>query len=286
MTTPKNWQDYEILDSGEGMKLERWGKYTLARPDPQALWPKQNPKLWKDIDAEFIRTETGAGKWKRRAGVPEQWTVSYGDLTFHIKPTTFKHTGLFPEQAANWDFISQKIKSAHRPIKLLNLFAYTGGATLAAAKAGAHITHVDAAEGMIDWAKENAKASGLELAPIRYLVDDALKFVEREHRRGETYDAIIMDPPSYGRGAKGEVWKLEDHILELLNATEKILSAEPLFVLVNAYTTGFSRIALMNMMESVFVQKHEGKLSSDELALTPHEGGLPLPAGIFTRWEK
>ena len=239
-----NWKDYEVLDSSCGEKLERWGKYILLRPDPQVLWntPKKMPE-WKKLNGHYHRSNKGGGEWEF-FHLPEQWSISYGDLTFQLKPFSFKHTGLFPEQAVNWDWFREKIQSANRPVSVLNLFAYTGGATCAAAKAGAKVTHVDASKGMVAWAKENAKSSGLEDAPIRWLVDDCVKFVEREIRRGNKYDAIIMDPPSYGRGPKGEIWKIEDCIHNFIALCSQLLSDKPLFFLVNSYTTGLAPAVL------------------------------------------
>ena len=234
------WQDYELLDCGGGEKLERWDKQFLVRPDPQAIWetPHQNP-AWKRANARYLRSQTGGGHWEKKA-LPESWKVHYGELTFQVKPMNFKHTGLFPEQAVNWDFVMDKIRNAGRPIRVLNLFAYTGGATVACAKAGASVCHVDAAKGMVAWARENAKLSGLEDAPIRWIIDDCAKFVEREIRRGKTYDAIIMDPPSYGRGPGGEVWKLEENLYPFVKLCAGVLSDKPLFVLINSYTTGLA----------------------------------------------
>ncbi|MES2953119.1 MAG: class I SAM-dependent methyltransferase [Patescibacteria group bacterium] len=281
MITPQNWADYELLDSGDKQKLERWGAYILARPEPQALWSKQKPELWEKADAQFTRGEKG-GKWKKREGsaMPDEWTVIYGSLTFKLKPTLFKHTGIFPEQAANWEWIRAQIGAAKRPIRLLNLFAYTGGATLAAASAGAEVTHLDAASGIVEWAKENSALSNLSDKPVRWLVDDALKFIAKEARRGAKYDAIVMDPPSYGRGAKGEVWKLEDHILELIEGARGLLSEKPLFLIISSYTTGFSQTTLSNMIESVF--KNPSVVHIEELGLTPKEG-YAVPAGITAR---
>ncbi len=235
-----NWKDYEVIDSSKGEKLERWGDYILVRPDPQVIWdtPKTE-KGWKKMNGHYHRSKKGGGEWEF-FDLPQQWQIHYGELTFNLKPFNFKHTGLFPEQATNWDWFSHKIKKAGRPIKVLNLFAYTGGATLAAAAAGAQVTHVDASKGMVGWAKENAASSGLADAPIRWLVDDCVKFVEREIRRGNQYDAIIMDPPSYGRGPKGEIWKIEEQIHSLIQLCTKILSDDPLFFLVNSYTTGLA----------------------------------------------
>ena len=280
------WQDYKILDAGDGEKLESWGDIVLRRPDPQIIWTAdKNQKAWKDVHAAYHRSDKGGGQWERKKSFPQKWTISYRGLTFNIKPTGFKHTGLFPEQAANWDYIIDKIEKANRPIRVLNLFAYTGGATCAASYGGAaEVVHVDASKGMVAWAKENAESSGLSHNKIRYIVDDVYKFVEREHRRGNFYDAIIMDPPSYGRGPKGEIWKLEDELPKLLNMTSKILNKEPLFLLVNAYTTGFSHISLKNMMTQIFGNKH--KFTSGEIGIPIDKSDLVLPCGIYARMEK
>ena len=277
------WSDYELLDCGGGEKLERWGNYTLVRPDPQAIWstPRRHPG-WRKADARYARSHTGGGSWDKRA-LPERWQVAYGALTFNIKPMNFKHTGLFPEQAANWDFAQSQIRRAGRPVSVLNLFAYTGGATVACAAAGASVCHVDAAKGMVAWAKENAKASGLSEAPIRWIVDDCAKFVEREIRRGKTYDAIIMDPPSYGRGPTGEVWKLEQSIFPFLELTTQVLSDQPLFVLVNSYTTGLSPSVMACLLGKTVMPRHGGRVFADELGL-PVEGTLPLPCGSSAWW--
>lgn len=280
------WKEYRILDAGDGEKLEQWGKIVLRRPDPQIIWNTDKSKdIWKQIHAFYHRSEKGGGQWELKKKIPEKWIIHYKGLTFNIKPTGFKHTGLFPEQAANWDWIIQKIQQAGRPIKVLNLFAYTGGATCAASYAGAaEVVHVDASKGMVAWAKENAESSGLSENKIRYIVDDVFKFVEREYRRGNFYDAIIMDPPSYGRGPKGEVWKLENELPSLLTLTSKILSKDPLFLLVNAYTTGFSHISLNNMMKQVFGNDYE--FSSGEIGIPIEKSDLVLPCGIYARMEK
>lgn len=284
MWTADEWKDYEVLDTSKGEKLERWGEYLLVRPDPQVIWdtPRKLPQ-WNKINGHYHRSKQGGGEWEFFQ-LPEQWSIHYKDLTFHLKPFSFKHTGLFPEQAVNWDWFSQKIKSSGRPIKVLNLFAYTGGATLAAAAAGASVTHVDASKGMVGWAKENAKASGLESAPIRWIVDDCVKFVEREIRRGNHYDAIIMDPPSYGRGPKGEIWKIEDAIYPFILLCEKLLSDSPLFFLVNSYTTGLAP-AVLSYMLSTALQAHAGIVDSQEIGLPVSSNGLTLPCGASGRWE-
>ncbi|MDD3367388.1 MAG: class I SAM-dependent methyltransferase [Lachnospiraceae bacterium] len=278
------WKDYEVLDTSEGEKLERWGKYLLVRPDPQVIWntPKKLPD-WKKMNGHYHRSAKGGGEWEF-FDLPNEWSISYKELTFHLKPFSFKHTGLFPEQATNWDWFSSLIKGASRPIKVLNLFAYTGGATLAAAAAGATVTHVDASKGMVNWAKENAAASGLEDAPIRWLVDDCGKFVEREIRRGNRYDAIIMDPPSYGRGPKGEIWKIEDSIYPFIELTTQILSDKPLFFLVNSYTTGLQPAVLSYMINTALVGKFGGHVTASEIGLPVSSNGLVLPCGASGRW--
>lgn len=281
-----NWKDYEVLDTSSGEKLERWGDYLLVRPDPQVIWntPKTN-KGWKNKNGHYHRSSKGGGEWEFFR-LPNEWSIRYGELTFHLKPFSFKHTGLFPEQAANWDWFSPLIKQTGRPVKVLNLFAYTGGATLAAARAGANVTHVDASKGMVSWAKENATASGLSEAPIRWLVDDCVKFVEREIRRGSTYDAIIMDPPSYGRGPKGEIWKIEESIFPFIELTAKILSDNPLFFLINSYTTGLQPAVLSYMINTVIVPRFGGKVSAEEIGLPVKDNGLVLPCGASGRWQR
>lgn len=285
MWVSDKWQDFELIDCSRGEKLERWGKYTLVRPDPQAVWdtPRTAPE-WKKRSARYARSSTGGGQWDK-GRLPESWQVKYGPLTFNVKPMNFKHTGLFPEQAVNWDYIMDKIKNAGREISVLNLFAYTGGATVAAAKVGARVCHVDAAKGMVAWAKENAKASGLENAPIRWIVDDCVKFVEREIRRGRKYDVIIMDPPSYGRGPSGEVWKLENNLYPFVELCSGVLSDDPLFVIINSYTTGLSASTLTYIAETVFSKKFGGHAESCELGLPVTESGLLLPCGAACRWE-
>ena len=280
------WQDFELIDCSRGEKLERWGKQILIRPDPQAIWqtPRTNP-LWKKPSARYSRSSTGGGHWDK-SSVPEQWQIHYGELTFNVKPMNFKHTGLFPEQASNWDYIMEKIRGAGRPISVLNLFGYTGAATVAAAKAGASVCHVDAAKGMVAWGKENAEASGVREAPIRWIVDDCAKFVEREIRRGRRYDAIIMDPPSYGRGPGGEVWRLEDNIWDFVELCSKVLSDDPLFVIINSYTTGLSASTIGYIADSIFTGKYGGHSESRELGLRVTDTGLALPCGATTRWER
>ena len=278
------WKDYEVLDTSGGEKLERWGKYVLVRPDPQVIWntPKDDP-LWRKYDARYARSSTGGGKWANLR-LPEHWQVKYRELTFNVKPMNFKHTGVFPEQAANWDFIMETIRGAGRPINALNLFAYTGGATLACAAAGASVCHVDAAKGMVAWAKENAKSSGLEDRPIRWIVDDCAKFVEREIRRGRRYDAIIMDPPSYGRGPSGEIWKLEENLWPFVQLVSQVLSDKPLFVIINSYTTGLAPSVLGYIMDSIFTKRFGGHSECGELGLPVKDSGLVLPCGSTGRW--
>ena len=284
MWISKNWNDYELIDCSRGEKLERWGDHILVRPDPQAIWnTPRTCRQWKKPDARYSRSSTGGGQWEIK-NVPDRWTVDYGELTFNIKPMNFKHTGLFPEQAANWDFAMEKIRNAGRPISVLNLFAYTGGATIACAAAGANVCHVDAAKGMVAWAKENAKSSGLENAPIRWIVDDCAKFVEREIRRGRKYDAIIMDPPSYGRGPSGEIWRLEENLYPFVELVSQVLSDEPLFFLINSYTTGLAPSVLTYILETLVTSKHGGHTVSDELGLPVSCNGLALPCGATGRW--
>lgn len=285
-STADNWKDYEVLDTSDGEKLERWGNYTLVRPDPQVIW--NTPKSlsgWNNFNGHYHRSSKGGGEWEFRK-LPEEWTIHYKELTFHLKPFSFKHTGLFPEQAVNWDWFSNIIQSSGKPLKVLNLFAYTGGATIAAAKAGASVTHVDASKGMVNWAKENAVSSGLEDAPIRWLVDDCLKFVEREKRRGNTYDGIIMDPPSYGRGPKGEIWKIEEQIFPLIQLSSEILCDKPSFFLVNSYTTGLQPAVLSYMMNTVLTSRFGGHVEASEIGLPVSSNGLVLPCGASGRWQK
>ena len=284
MWTAQNWKDYEVIDTSKGEKLERWGNYILLRPDPQVIWnTPQKAKEWKKLNGHYHRSSKGGGEWEF-FDLPTEWSIHYQDLTFRLKPFSFKHTGLFPEQAVNWDWFREIIQKSGRPVKVLNLFAYTGGATLAAAKAGASVTHVDASKGMVTWAKENAASSGLADAPIRYLVDDCVKFVEREIRRGNTYDGIIMDPPSYGRGPKGEIWKIEDSIYPFIELASQLLSKEPLFFLINSYTTGLQPAVLSYLLNSVITPKHGGQVCSSEIGLPVRESGLILPCGASGRW--
>ena len=286
-----NWKDYEVLDTSTGEKLERWGDYLLVRPDPQVIWEsdKKNPG-WRKMNGHYHRSKAGGGEWEF-FDLPKEWQIHYNDLTFNLKPFSFKHTGLFPEQATNWDWFSKIIrdelkKNPERQIKVLNLFAYTGGATLAAANAGAAVTHVDASKGMVTWAKENAISSGLGEKPIRWLVDDCMKFVEREIRRGNKYDAIIMDPPSYGRGPKGELWKIEESIFPFIRLTSEILSDNALFFLVNSYTTGLQPAVLSYMINLAIVNKFSGSVTASEIGLPVKDTGLILPCGASGRWEK
>lgn len=284
MFVADGWKGYEVLDASEGEKLERWGKYILLRPDPQVIWDtKKTHPSYKKLNGHYHRSSKGGGDWEF-FDLPEQWQLEYERLgiTFNLKPFKFKHTGVFPEQAANWDWFSSIIRGANRPVKVLNLFAYTGGATLAAAKAGASVTHVDAAKGMVAWAKENAVDSGLAEAPIRWLVDDCMKFVEREIRRGNTYDAIIMDPPSYGRGPKGEIWKIEEAVYPLIKACSQILSDNPLFFLVNSYTTGLQPAVLTYMLGTA-LEKFNPIVKADEVGLPVTSTGLVLPCGASGR---
>lgn len=292
MWIANNWKDYEVLDCSNGEKLERWGDYILVRPDPQVIWntPK-TLKGWKKMNGHYHRSSRGGGEWEF-FNLPEQWTINYKSLTFNLKPFSFKHTGLFPEQATNWDWFSDLIskektkRGNDNPVKVLNLFAYTGGATLAAAAAGANVTHVDASKGMVNWAKENAVSSGLKDAPIRWLVDDCVKFVEREIRRGNKYDAIIMDPPSYGRGPKGEIWKIEDSIHSFVKLCTQILSDKPLFFLINSYTTGLAPSVLTYMIEIEVCKKFGGHVEAQEIGLPVSSNGLVLPCGASGRWSR
>ncbi len=286
MNIATNWKDYEILDMANGEKLENWGGYTLVRPDPQIIWKNKSfPDKWKNANATYKRSKTGGGAWSYRTKLPASWQIKYGNLVFNIKPMGFKHTGLFPEQAVNWDWMMYKIKNSRRPIKVLNLFAYTGGATVACLAAGASVCHVDSSKGMVAWAKENVISSNLQDKPVRYIVDDVIKFVQREIRRGNTYDAIIMDPPSYGRGTSGEVWQFEENIADLVELCTKILSNKPLFFLINSYTTGISPEVLSNILK-INLNKYNGKITSGEIGLPMKSSNLLLPCGIFGRWEK
>ena len=285
MNLANNWKDYEIIDMANGEKLERWGGITLIRPDPQIIWKEKSfPLKWKSANARYARSKTGGGNWEYKTRIPDKWSIKYKNLVFNIKPMGFKHTGLFPEQAVNWDWMINKIQEEKRDIKVLNLFAYTGGATVACLSAGASVCHVDSSKGMVQWAKENVISSKLQDRPVRYIIDDVVKFVEREIRRGNTYDAIIMDPPSYGRGAKGEVWQFEENISDLVNLCTKVLSDNPLFFLINSYTTGISPEVLSNILK--INVKYKGKISAGEIGLPMENSNLVLPCGIYGRWEK
>ena len=291
MNIARDWKDYEILDMADGMKLERWGNVVLTRPDPQIVWKDRSfKKLWNETFAIYERSSSGGGAWNYKKVVPKQWSVKYKNLTFNVKPMGFKHTGIFPEQAVNWDFMMEKIKNERartgRKIKVLNLFAYTGCASVACLSADAEVTHVDSSKGMIEWAKENVKSSGLADRPIRFLIDDVIKFVNREIRRGNKYDAIIMDPPSYGRGANGEVWHFEENISDLVDLCMNILSEDPLFFLINSYTTGISSQVLENILIMKMPKKVKGYYSNGEIGLPMANSKLILPCGIFAKWEK
>lgn len=279
-----HWKDYEVIDTSCGEKLERWGRYILLRPDPQVIWKTEKTvPEWNRLNGHYHRSSKGGGEWEFFK-LPEEWTISYRELNFRLKPFSFKHTGLFPEQAVNWDWCSERIREAGRPVKVLNLFAYTGGATLAAASAGASVTHVDASKGMVTWAKENAAASHLEDAPVRWLVDDCVKFVEREIRRGNKYDGIIMDPPSYGRGPKGEIWKIEESIYPFVELAAQLLSDDALFFLINSYTTGLQPAVLSYMLSTIIQKKRGGEVQSSEIGLPVSSNGLVLPCGATGRW--
>lgn len=286
MLVSNDWKDYECVDAGNGEKLERWGSVILRRPDPWALWTHEDTKNWNNVDAIYHRSDKGGGKWENIKKTPDFWYINYKNLKFKVSPTGFKHTGIFPEQAANWDYIMDKINTANRPIKVLNLFAYTGGATIASSFAGAtEVVHVDASQGMNDWAKENAKASGVSENKIRYICDDCLKFVEREKRRGNKYDAIIMDPPTYGRGPSKELWKFEDSLNKLIEACIDILSDKPLFLIVNSYTKGITPEILYNVLKTSSLSKLNGKIETDEIGLKITSRDLILPCGVYGRWE-
>ncbi len=287
MIIADKWIDYELLDAADGKKLEKWGDIILDRPDPQIIWTqKSDSKVWNNAHAVYHRSKSGGGEWEYKKSIPEKWQIKYRDLTFNIKPMGFKHTGLFPEQAVNWDFIKDMISRSGRQISVLNLFAYTGGATVACASEGASVCHVDASKGMVQWAKENAVSSGLKDAPIRYIVDDCLKFVEREIRRGHKYDAIIMDPPSYGRGPKGEIWRFEDELYNLVTKCDLLLSDDPLFFIINSYTTGISHTIVANLVNMVLKHKFGGRVTSDEIGLKITSSSLYLPCGATTKWFK
>lgn len=286
MHLANEWKDYELIDTGGGEKLERWGDIILRRPDPQIIWPlEQETASWKQVHGHYHRSSSGGGQWDWKKDIPERWTVSFDKLSFYIKPTSFKHTGLFPEQAVNWRWMMNKITSANRPIKVLNLFAYTGGATVACASAGAEVCHVDAAKGMVQWAKENLHLSGLGDRPVRFITDDVFKFVQREERRGNKYDAIIMDPPSYGRGPNGEMWKLEDNLFPFLQSCTRIMTDNPLFVQINSYTTGLSPTVLSNLLSMTMKSRYGGSITSGEVGIPITNSQLTLPCGILGRWE-
>ena len=287
MNLANNWKDYEILDMADGQKLERWGNVILSRPDPQIVWKdKSFPEKWKQVNATYHRSKTGGGAWEYKKQMPKEWQIKYKDLVFNIKPMGFKHTGLFPEQAVNWDWMINKIKNEKREIKVLNLFAYTGGATVACLSAGASCTHVDSSKGMVAWAKENVISSELQERHVRYIIDDVVKFVSREIRRGNKYDAIIMDPPSYGRGANGEVWQFENNIYDLVELCTKVLSDDPLFVLINSYTTGISSTVLANILNLTVSKQYKGQVEAGEIGLPMTDSKMILPCGIYGRWEK
>ncbi|TYQ16202.1 UNVERIFIED_CONTAM: 23S rRNA (cytosine1962-C5)-methyltransferase [Acetivibrio alkalicellulosi] len=287
MLIADDWKDYELIDTGNGEKLERWGKYVLRRPDPQIIWPftEKNKSLWENADACYHRSSKGGGAWDYKKKLPQRWGVSYNKISFYIEPTGFKHTGLFPEQAVNWKWIIDKISSTSKKVNVLNLFAYTGGATVAAAYAGASVCHVDAAKGMVQWAKENISLSGLSDRPVRFITDDVIKFIQREKRRGNLYDGIIMDPPSYGRGPKGEIWKIEDSLYQFVEECMGVLSPEPLFFLINSYTTGFSPTVISNILKLTVKSKYKGTISCGEVGIPVSSTGLVLPCGIYGRWE-
>ncbi len=277
------WKDYEVLDTGDGEKLERWGSVILRRPDPQTIWPAAEPNIWEQAEAVYHRSARGGGEWEFRRRLPDRWTLTYRDLTFYVRPTGFKHTGLFPEQAANWDWMREKIEKSGRTVKVLNLFGYTGGASLACAMSGANVTHVDAAKGMVQWAKENRDLSHIPETRFRFIVEDALRFVEREIRRNSLYDGILMDPPSYGRGPSGEVWKLENELYHLVDTASRALSDQPVFFLINSYTTGFQASVLANMLERCLTKRFGGSVDAQELCLPVTSGGV-LPCGASGRW--
>ena len=288
MKVVEDFNEYKILDTSNGMKLESWNGKELLRPDPQIIWEhKDYPKYWDKVDAVYNRSNKGGGSWDiKNKKLPESWQIHYHEMTFNIKLMGFKHTGLFPEQAYNWNIIQDKIKEANREVKVLNLFAYTGGASIAALSAGASVVHVDSSRGMIDWAKENVKSSNLEDKPIRFLVDDVKKFVEREIRRGNKYDIIIMDPPSYGRGNNGEVWDIENDLFKLVQNCTELLSNNPILFLINSYTTGLSKTVLENILSLTVNKKYKGTISSDEIGLRTNNKDIILPCGIYGRWEK
>lgn len=287
MRTPLSWEDYELIDCSEGERLERWKDIILIRPDPQVIWKtrKKHP-LWKKANARYVRSNSGGGKWETFTRIPAEWNIDYSDLTFHIKTMGFKHTGLFPEQAVNWDYMTDLIKNAGRPVKVLNLFAYTGGATIACLKAGAHVTHVDASKGMVQWARENAELSGVSDKSVRWLVDDCIKFVQREIRRGNKYDIIIMDPPSYGRGPGGEIWKLEDEVYNFVSLCSEIVSDDAIAMFINSYTTGLAPSVMQYILGSIMVSKFGGNVTSDEIGIPVTSSKMVLPCGATAIWQK
>ena len=285
MNIADKWQEYKIIDMANGQKLEKWGKIILSRPDPQIVWKNKSfPKEWEKANAVYSRSKTGGGSWEYKKELPSSWQIKYRDLIFNIKPMGFKHTGLFPEQAVNWDWMRNKIENAGREVKVLNLFAYTGGATVACLASGASVCHVDSSKGMVNWAKENVISSNLADKKVRYIVDDVVKFVNREIRRGNKYDAIIMDPPSYGRGTNGEVWQFEDNIYDLVELCTKVLSDKPLFFLINSYTTGISSTVLADILDLTVSKKYKGKVEAGEIGLPMENSKLILPCGIFGKW--
>ncbi len=287
MRYTSDWKDYELLDCSSGERLERWGNVTLIRPDPQVIWktPKKHP-AWRRADAVYHRSSSGGGNWEIRNKIPSFWSIDYGDLSFNVKTMGFKHTGIFPEQAVNWDYTAKLIKNAGRPVKVLNLFAYTGGATVACLKAGAEVVHVDASKGMVQWAKENAVASGVADRKVRWIVDDCVKFVQREIRRGNKYDIIIMDPPSYGRGPGGEIWKLENEVYSFVELCSQVLSDNPIMVLINSYTTGLSPAVMQYILGALIKPKFGGVVESDEIGLPVTQTGMILPCGASAIWHK
>lgn len=287
MRVSRNWQDYELIDCSGGERLERWGKVTLIRPDPQVIWntPKTHP-LWKKADAVYHRSNTGGGQWEIRRPIPDRWEIGYRDLRFNVKTMGFKHTGVFPEQAVNWDYVAELIQNAGRPVKVLNLFSYTGAATVSALRAGAQVVHVDASKGMVQWAKENAVSSGVIDRPVRWIVDDCIKFVQRELRRGNQYDILIMDPPSYGRGPGGEVWKLENEVYRFVELCKGVLSENPIAVLINSYTTGLSPAVMQYILGTVIQPAFGGTVESDEIGLPVTNPGLVLPCGATAIWKR
>ena len=285
MLLADEWKEYQLLDSGLGEKLERWGDVVLRRPDPKAIWPMNNEKNWKIADAVYHRSKSGGGYWEYNSKIPDRWTINFKHLKFYVEPTGFKHTGLFPEQAVNWSWMMNKIEKLNCPVKVLNLFAYTGGATVALASKNAEVCHVDASRGMVNWAKENLELSGLKEKKVRFIVDDCLKFIRREARRGNKYDAIVMDPPSYGRGPRGEIWKIEEKLFEFVYECLEILSDKPLFFLINSYTTGFSPGVISNILNATVNKKYEGRVSSGEVGIPVSNSNIVLPCGIYGRWE-